>query len=124
MPPKPVPIRIPENLQVIVDLHAKETRSDRSTVMRQWLWLSAELAVVKYVAAGKLTIGRAAELLDLTHYDIYRIAQENKIMLGASEGLAEFGRSLVGSSEQPLEARPKIDAPARIRDTPKPAKPQ
>ena len=112
MLPKPVPIRIPQNLLEIVDLHAKETRSDRSTVMRQWLWLSAELAAVKSVAAGKLTIGRAAELLDLTHYDIYRIAQENKIILGASEGLAEFGRSLVGASVQPREDRPDIDANA------------
>ena len=124
MPPKPVPIRIPENLLEIVDLHAKETRSDRSTVMRQWLWLSAELAAVKSVAAGKLTIGRAAELLDLTHYDIYRIAQENKIILGASEGLAEFGRSLVGASVQPREARPDIDATAWVMDAPESAKPQ
>ena len=124
MPPKPVPIRIPQNLLEIVDLHAKETRSDRSTVMRQWLWLSAELAAVKSVAAGKLTIGRAAELLDLTHYDIYRIAQENKIILGASEGLAEFGRGLVGASVQPREARPDIDANAWIMDTPESAKPQ
>lgn len=103
MPVKPVPIRIPENLLAIVDLHSKETRSDRSTVMRQWLWRSAEIEVVKSVAAGKLTIGRATKLLELTYYDIYRIAQENNIILGAPEETASIGRGLVGDSVRPRE---------------------
>ena len=101
MTSKPVPIRIPENLLAIVDLHAKETRSDRSTVMRQWLWHSAEVELVKSVSAGKLTIGRAVELLELTYYDIHRIAQENNIVLGASEEIRAIGRTLVGDSLQP-----------------------
>ena len=103
MPVKPVPIRIPENLLAIVDLHSKETRSDRSTVMRQWLWRSAEIELVKLVAGGRLTIGRAAELLELTHYDIYRIAENNNISLGASAELQAIGRELVGDSVQPRE---------------------
>ena len=98
---KPVPIRIPDNLLEIVDLHSKETRSDRSTVMRQWLWRSAEVEVVKMVAAGSLNIGRAAELLELTHYDIYRIAETYNVHLGASEELLAIGRDLVGDSIQP-----------------------
>ena len=106
MPVKPVPIRIPENLLEIVDLHSKETRSDRSTVMRQWLWRSAEIEVVKSVSAGKLTIGRATELLELTYYDIYRIAQENNIVLGASDEIRAIGRSLVGDSLKPRLKRP------------------
>ncbi len=106
MPVKPVPIRIPENLLEIVDLHAKESRSDRSTVMRQWLWHCAEIEVVKSVSAGRLTIGRAAELLELTHYDIYRIGQENNVILGASEEIAAIGRSLVGDSLKPRIKRP------------------
>lgn len=84
---KSVPIRITENLLEIVDLHSKETRSDRCTVMRQWLWRSADIELVKMVAASGFTIGRPAELLELTHYDIYRIAAAHKIQLGASEDL-------------------------------------
>ncbi|PKB72775.1 MAG: hypothetical protein BZY75_05095 [SAR202 cluster bacterium Io17-Chloro-G7] len=82
-------------------MHTRETRSDRSTVMRQWLWPCAEIEVVKSISAGRLTIGRAAELLELTHYDIYRIAQENNIVLGASEEIASIVRSLVGDSPKP-----------------------
>ena len=100
---KPVPIRIPDKLLEIVDLHSKETRSDRSTVMRQWLWRSAEIELVKMVADGRLSIGRAADLLELTHYDIYRIAEANNIQLGASEDLHAIGRNLVGDSIQPRE---------------------
>lgn len=100
---KPVPIRISENLLEIVDSHTKATRSDRSTVMRQWLWRSAEHELVNMVGAGQLTIGRAAELLELTHYDIYRMAAAHSIQLGASEDAHAIGRNLVGDSVQPRE---------------------
>ena len=71
---------------------------------RQWLWRSAEIELVKSVSAGRLTIGRAVELLELTYYDIYRIAQENNIVLGASDEIRAIGRSLVGDSLKPRES--------------------
>jgi len=53
------------------------------------------------VEAGGLSIGRAAELLELTHYDLYRIAEVHNIQLGASEELYAVGCNLVGDSIQP-----------------------
>ena len=84
MASKPVPLRIPEELLELLDVHTREHRSDRATVLRQWLWQSAEKATVVLVGEGKLSIGRASELLDRSHHDIYRIAQENGIDLGAT----------------------------------------
>ncbi|MDA0262577.1 MAG: hypothetical protein O3A93_03625 [Chloroflexi bacterium] len=85
MATKPVPLRIPEELVELLDVHTREQRTDRATVLRQWLWQSAEKATVVLVSEGKLSIGRACELLDRSHQDIYQIAQENRIELGASE---------------------------------------
>lgn len=84
MPAKSVPLRLPEALVELLDVHSRELRSDRATVLRQWLWKSAEMATVDLVGEGKLSIDRASELLDRSHQNIYRIAQDNGIELGAT----------------------------------------
>ena len=85
MKAKSVTLRLPESLIALVDLVSREQRTDRSTILRQWLYQSAEEYAVKMVSEGRLSIGRAAELLDLSHFDIYRIAQDKRIELGATE---------------------------------------
>lgn len=84
MPSKSVPLRIPDALVELLDVHSRELRSDRASVLRQWLWQSAEKATVGLVGEGKLSIDKASELLDRSHQDIYRIAQDNGIELGAT----------------------------------------
>ncbi len=85
MTSKSVPVRMPENLLELVDLYSRDQRTDRSVTLRQWLYQAAEVYAVKLVGEGRLSIGRAAELLDMTHYDIYRIAEDHAIELGATE---------------------------------------
>ena len=85
MTTKSVPIRMPENLLELVELHSREQRTDRSVTIRQWLYQAAEVYAAELVGQGRLSIGRAAELLDVTHLDIYRIAQAHGIELGANE---------------------------------------
>jgi len=84
MATKSVPLRIPEALVELLDVHTRELRSDRASVLRQWLWESAEKATVGLVSDGKLSIDRASELLDRSHQDIYRIALDHGIELGAT----------------------------------------
>ena len=100
MAAKSVPLRIPEELVELLDVHTRELRSDRASVLRQWLWQSAEKATVALVGEGKLSIGRASELLDRSIQDIYRIAQDSGIELGASE-------------RHRAESRGKLDALSR-----------
>jgi hypothetical protein len=64
---KVVPLRIPETLDSLAASCSQEQHTDKATTLRQWLY------------------GRAAELLDMSIYDIYRIAQESGIELGATE---------------------------------------
>lgn len=70
MKSKVVPLRIPENLDALADLSAQEEHTDKATALRQWLHRGAALYVVKLVAEGRISIGRAAELLDVTVYDL------------------------------------------------------
>ncbi len=84
MKSRSVTLRLTESLIALADLACQQQRTDRSTMLRQWLYLGAEEQAVKMVSEGRLSIGRAAELLELTHYDIYRIAQAKGIELGGA----------------------------------------
>ncbi len=80
---------MPEELVNIVDLCAKERRTNQSEMLRQLVWQAAEVQVVKLVEEGRISRGYAAELLGVTYYDIYRIAEANRIQLGASDDLVQ-----------------------------------
>ncbi len=85
MKSKAVPLRIPETLDHLAQICSLEQHTDKATVLRQWLYKGAEIYGVKMVSDGRLSISKAAELLNLTIYDIYRIAQEHQIELGPTE---------------------------------------
>ena len=59
------------------------------------------------VSEGRLSIGRAAELLDLSYYDIYRITQAKGIELGATEEQYEQGRKHAVRLKSSIQ-RPKL----------------
>jgi hypothetical protein len=48
------------------------------------MYQGAEVFALRMVSQGRLTIGRAAKLLDRTHEDLYRIAASHDIELGAT----------------------------------------
>ena len=93
MTTKSVPVRIPENLLELVDLCSREQRTDRSVTVRQWLFKAAEAYAVRLVSEGRMSAGRAAELLDLTYDDLYRIAQAQGIELGSTEDQYQLSRN-------------------------------
>ena len=80
---------MPEKLVNIVDLCAKERRTNQSEMLRQLVWQAAEVQLVKLVEEGRISTGYAAELLGVTYYDIYRIAEANRIQLGATDDLVQ-----------------------------------
>jgi len=79
----PVPIRLSEMLLELADLHSTEHRINRTDTLRQWMYQAAERYAVSLVSEGRLSIGKASELLDVTYYDIYHIAEKNGIELGS-----------------------------------------
>lgn len=59
-------LRVPANLDELAALSAQEQHTDKATAFRQWLHRGAAEYVVKLVAEGRISVGRAAELLDVT----------------------------------------------------------
>ena len=96
MTTRPIPIRMPETLLELVDQYSREQRTDRSVILRQWIYQAAEAYAVRLVSESRMSIGRAAELLDLTHWDIMRIAQEQGVEIGATAEQYRKGQEYVG----------------------------
>jgi len=82
---KPYPLRVPENLIALARLRSSEEHVNQSTALKQLLYAGAENYVLKLLEKGRISIGKAAELLDRSIYDIYRLANERNIELGATE---------------------------------------
>jgi hypothetical protein len=101
---KTLPLRLPESLIELADMCSREQRTDRSTTLRQWLYQGAESYALNQVAAGRLSLGRAAELLESSIYDIYEKALEKGLEIGTTS--EQFRESMKYSAL----IRPKSDA--------------
>ena len=100
MKSKVVPLRIPENLDELAALSAQEQHTDKATALRQWLHRGAAQYVLKLVAEGRITIGRAAELLELTVYDLHHLAETQGIELGATDDQRRQSRAVAAQLAQ------------------------
>ena len=78
------PLRIPEEIMELARLRVKEDYVDQSTALRQLLYSGAEEYVLGLVKKGRISIGRAADLLKASVQDIYRIAEKHDVKLGAT----------------------------------------
>ena len=92
MTTKAYPLRIPEDILALSRLRAQEEHLDQSTALRQFLHVGAEEYVLGLVAEGRISIGKAAELLKRTIYDVQHIAQKHGIQLGATPEQARKSR--------------------------------
>jgi len=82
---KPYPLRIPENVITLARLRSNEEHVNQSTALKQLLYTGAESYTLELLRKSRISIGKAAELLDRTIYDIHRLANERDIELGATE---------------------------------------
>ena len=78
------PLRIPEEIMTLAKLRAKEEYVDNSTALRQMLHVGAEEYLLGLVGKGRISVGKAAELLNMSIQDIHRLAQKHNVQLGAT----------------------------------------
>lgn len=88
----PYPLRVPSEILALSRMRAEEEHLDQATTLRQFLHTGAEEYVLKLVAQGRISIGKASELLKKTVYDLQRMAQRHGIELGATPGQARRSR--------------------------------
>src|SRR5215211_5231267 len=82
---KVIPLRIPENLNEIAALKADQEHMDKATALRQWLHDGAEKYVMQALADGRISKGRAVELLDVTYFDIYPLVEKYGLDIGPTD---------------------------------------
>jgi hypothetical protein len=92
MSKKAYPLRIPVGLLELAELKGKDERTDKTTALRQWLYAGAEEYVLKMLSEGRLTLSQAAALMDMSVYDVQRLAGERGIELGATAEQYEKAR--------------------------------
>jgi hypothetical protein len=80
----PYPVRLPDRLLELADLRAAEEQVDRSTALRQLLHAGAIGYALELLSKGRLSLSKAAELLDTSPLAIIDKARERGVELGAS----------------------------------------
>ena len=85
------PIKLKDEIMPLIELKSREERTNKSIVLKQLLYKGLEDYAIGLVERGKLSIGKAAEILDLSIYDIHEIAKSKGIKLGAT--LEQYQRS-------------------------------
>jgi len=86
------PLRIPKNILELALFRTKEEHIDKSTALRQLLYMGAQDYVLDLYKKGRISLSRAAELLDVSTFDILRLAQEKGIQIGATGTQQEKSR--------------------------------
>ncbi len=78
------PLRIPKEIVTVSKLRAMDEHLDQSTALRQFLYRGAEEYILKLVLNGRISIGKASELLNINIYDIYSLAEKYNLRLGST----------------------------------------
>ena len=83
------PLRIDQKIIELADLKARDEYTDKSTALRKLLYRGVEDYVVELYLEGRLSIGRIAEILGKSIYDVHgtlmkhgiKVEHEEKIYL-------------------------------------------
>jgi hypothetical protein len=88
---RPYPLRIPENLLHLAEVKSRDEKTDRSTALRQFLYAGAEEYVLDLLSEGRISAGRAAEILEASPHCIHQLARKHGVEIGAT--LEQYRRS-------------------------------
>jgi len=68
----------------LAEAKSRSERTDRSTALRQLLYAGAEDYVVGLLEQGRISSGKAAELLETTVCRVHELARERGVEIDAS----------------------------------------
>lgn len=81
----PYPLRIDKRIMPLVELKAREEYTDKSTALRKLLYQGIEDYVLELYQQGRLSIGKAAEMLNKTIYEAHQLIQKHNIKIEHAE---------------------------------------
>ena len=89
------PMKLKDEIMPIIELKSKEEHTNKAIVLKQLIYQGIEEYVMGLCAKGRLSAGKAAEILDLSLYDIYEKAKKHRVKLSATEEQREKSRALL-----------------------------
>ena len=76
------PLRIEENILKLAEIRSKDENTTKTTAIKQFLYSGAEEYLLKLCSQGRISIGKAAEILHKSIYDLQESARQKGIELG------------------------------------------
>lgn len=76
------PLRIEDNIIKLAELRSKDEHTNKTTAIKQFLYTGAEEYLLKLCSQGRVSIGKAAEILHKSIYDLQESAKQKRIELG------------------------------------------
>lgn len=89
------PMKLKDEIMPLIELKSKEEHTNKAIVLKQLLYKGLEDYVINLVSKGRLSIGKAAEILDLSIYDIHEIAKSKGIKLSATKEQRQRSKELI-----------------------------
>lgn len=86
------PLKLKDEIMPLIELKSKEEHTNKSIVLKQLLYKGLEDYVMNLVSRGRLSVGRAAEILDLSIYDVHEIAKVKGLILSATKEQRQKGK--------------------------------
>ena len=78
------PMKLKDEIMPLIELKSKEEHTNKAIVLKQLLYKGLEDYVIGLISKGRLSIGKAAEILDLSIYDVQDIAKSKGLKLSAT----------------------------------------
>ncbi len=97
----PYPLRLPKHMLALADLRAEEEQVDRSTALRQILYAGAEKYVLDLLTKGRISLSKAAELLECSTLAVVQKAQERGVAISVTLEQYEKARAQIRSRRRP-----------------------
>jgi len=89
------PLRIEENILRVAELRSREEHTSRTAAIKQFLYSGVEEYVLRLCSQGRLSIGKASEILHKSIYDLQESARQKGIELGATVEQYQRSKKLI-----------------------------
>ncbi len=89
------PMKLKDEIMPLIELKSKEEHTNKAIVLKQFLYKGLENYVMDLVGKGRVSIGKAAEILDLSVYDLHEIAKSKGLKLSATLEQRQKSKELI-----------------------------
>ena len=76
------PLRIEEEILKLADMRSRDEHTTKTAAIKQFLYSGAEEYVLRLCSQGRISIGKSAEILHKSVYDLQESARIKGIELG------------------------------------------